>query len=414
MSIKQCLVALALLGVSLNSMAESIKLWRHLTYAAQGKEMKVFYDQVKQFNQLNPDIPVSVEAIPQGAYQDALIGAALARQLPCLIAVDAPKVAHFVWAGILQPIHNIKQNKLNAINHSAKTYYQGQLYALGQFDVALVIYSRRSLLKRLDIRLPDPSRPWHKSEFKKVLAKIKSDSQNPYTIDMNFEETGEWYTYAFLPMLKSAGGAILSSTNPISAEGWLNGQASIKWVKWMKAQIDEGLIPATGLPFNAFLSGQAALHYSGSWALLDYQKAIGDDLLVLPSIDFGKGPLIGGGSWQYGITRECANPQAASRFIDYLMEDEQIAQLSDSTGLVPVTYQAALKSQYYHPDSSGYEVYQMSAKYSVLRPKTPNYPMVSRVFGKALRDIFNGAQVEFALDRAVDKIEQNLQEQSVH
>ena len=69
--------------------------------------------------------------------------------------------------------------------------------------------------------------------------------------------------------------------------------------------------------------------------------AWGDDLVILPPVDFGNGPVVGGGSWQWGITSSCENPDGAWAFIDFILQPEYVAAMSDATGLLPATASAA-------------------------------------------------------------------------
>src|SRR5207248_7595585 len=88
---------------------------------------------------------------------------------------------------------------------------------------------------------------------------------------------------------------------------------------------------------QGFLQGKVALWYTGSWATDDVVKKYGKDALFLPSVDFGNGPKIGGGSWEWGISSTCPQQasQGASQFIKFLMQPANIALLNNATGLIP-------------------------------------------------------------------------------
>ena len=47
--------------------------------------------------------------------------------------------------------------------------YQGKTYASGFYDVALTMYSRKSVLKKYGIRVPTLDKPWTKTEFGDAL-----------------------------------------------------------------------------------------------------------------------------------------------------------------------------------------------------------------------------------------------------
>ena len=49
-----------------------------------------------------------------------------------------------------------------------------------------------------------------------------------------------------------------------------------------------------------------------------------------------------------------------------------------------------------------------SGKTISVRPVTPAYPVIAKVFEKATKDIIAGADVQNALDAAVDEIDKNI------
>lgn len=59
---------------------------------------------VSDFNEANTDYNISLEAFPQGSYNDSIVAAALAGKLPDIIDVDDPVMPNWVWAGYMQPL----------------------------------------------------------------------------------------------------------------------------------------------------------------------------------------------------------------------------------------------------------------------------------------------------------------------
>ena len=51
----------------------------------------------------------------------------------------------------------------------------------------------------------------------------------------------------------------------------------------------------------------------------------------------------------------------------------------------------------------------LSEAQALVRPVTPGYPVVAKIFEKALADIANGADVQDTLDAAVDEIEADIE-----
>lgn len=101
--------------------------------------------------------------------------------------------------------------------------YKDKPYSLGQFDVALLNYARKSVLEKFNIRIPTLDQPWTLDEFNAALKTLKDSGEFNYTIDVNAQFTGEWWSYAYSPMLQSFGGDLIDRSTFTTAEGLLNG-----------------------------------------------------------------------------------------------------------------------------------------------------------------------------------------------
>ena len=62
--------------------------------------------------------------------------------------------------------------------------------------------------------------------------------------------------------------------------------------------------------------------------------AVGDDLVIMPTVDLGNGPKVGGGSWQWGVTSKCANSEAAMDYLSYALKPENVAAVAKATGTI--------------------------------------------------------------------------------
>ena len=159
---------------------------------------------------------------------------------------------------------------------------------------------------------------------------------------------------------------------------------------------------------QCFLQGNCAIWYTGSWAANDVVKTLGDDALFLPAVDLGNGPKIGGASWQWGISSACETPDGAWQFIEHVMQPENIALMSETTGLVPTTGEAAALTEKYKEGGPYRVFYDMSDRFAVLRPPTPGYLRISSEFEQAGLKIRDGSNVQDTLDDAVDAINQDI------
>ena len=142
----------------------------------------------------------------------------------------------------------------------------------------------------------------------------------------------------------------------------------------------------------------------------DYRKAFGDDLVILPLPNFGKGSKTGMGSWQWGVTSKTKSVDAAWAFINYLLKDQQVLQMTGANGAVPATKSASAASTQFAPGGPENIFVQQLESSAVPRPQTPAYPTITLSFQKAINDILNGGDVKAALDKAVQDIDRDIKD----
>jgi multiple sugar transport system substrate-binding protein len=226
-------------------------------------------------------------------------------------------------------------------------------------------------------------------------------------------DQGEWYPYAFSPFLQSYGGDIIDRSTMLTAEGVLNGDDAIAFGEWWQNLFASGLAPGTSQDpadrETGFLDGRYALQWNGNWSAVPALDAFGDDMLFLPAPDFGNGPKIGAGSWQFGIAADSEYPEGANAFIEFALQPQYSAAFSDVLGLAPTTAEAAAMTANYGEGGPLAVFFDLSQAQALIRPPTPAYLSAALTFQKMLMDIADGADVVNALDAAVDEIDADIQ-----
>jgi len=138
---------------------------------------------------------------------------------------------------------------------------------------------------------------------------------------------------------------------------------------------------------------------------------LGDDLVLLPIPKLGDKAATGMGSWNWGITSQSKHPEAAWKFLEYLIEPEQILRMTNANGAVPARKSALAMSELFGVDGSlGIFVEQLEGGVGVTRPETPAYPTITTAFAEAVQNIVSGADVKTELDKAVQKIDQDIED----
>ncbi|WP_257003667.1 extracellular solute-binding protein [Streptomyces sp. SA15] len=396
-------------GNTSGASGDTLTLWTH--NAGNSAELDVVKEIIKDFNGSQSKYKVEMQAFPQGSYNSSVVAAASAKKLPCILDVDGPNVPNWAWGGYLAPL-DLSKGEVSVKDQLPSTVatYQDETYAFGFYDVALTMYSRKSVLNKYDIRIPTFDKPWTKGEFMDALAKIKAGGEFKNTLDLGTADTGEWFPYAYSPILQSFGGDLIDRSDYKTAKGALNGEKAVEWGEWFRSMVTKGYAPlkSSKSPADDFRNGKTAIQWDGSWSAQANVDKFGSDLAILPPVDFGDGPKIGGASWQWGMSSTCANKEGAQAYLNFSRQTKYYVDFAKATGTIAATDAAAQQVKGYESEGQFNVFLRAAQEFAVVRPVTPAYPYISTVFSKTAQDVLAGADVKGALDQAVSEIDSNL------
>jgi len=391
-----------------------IEVWNH---SGKGAERDALDATIQKYNGMQDQIQVNLTRLPEGSYNEQVSGAALSGDLPDLLDFDGPNLYNYAWAGHLIPIDEYVSDELRAdflpsiINQGT---YNGQLWSLGQFDSGLAIWGNRSYLEEAGVRIPESvDAAWTFEEFNQALADLQALDQVEYALDvkMNYGQ-GEWYTYAFSPVVWSFGGRLIDRTDYMSADGVLNSEESVEAMQWFQSAFEDGYANASPAGDDSFYGSKtAALSYVGHWMKQPHLEGLGRDNLVL--IPIFKGPeehVTGMGSWNWGITSNADNPDAVWEFMEFLLSPEEILRMTDGNGAVPARTSALNQRDEYQEGGWLYVFREQLNAIAIPRPQTPAYPTITSAFQQAVQNIVNGADVQEQLNNAVEEIDQDIED----
>ena len=292
------------------------------------------------------------------------------------------------------------------------TYQDGKLYSLGQFDSGLAIWGNRTYLEQAGVRIPTVAHPWNRAEFEEALARLQALPAVEHALDLRMDiHSVEGYTYSFSPILQSFGADLIDRTGYRSADGVLNGPAAKDALEMVQGWVKRGYVNLEPSADQEFVQGKAALSWVGHWMKAPYSEALGDKLILLPMPDFGHGPKTGVGSWNWGISTACKNPRAAWEVLSFLLQPDQILRMTNANGAPPARKSALAQSELYRPGGLLHlYIEQSEAGFAVPRPITPAYPVITKAFANAFKDIVRGANVKKELDQAVKEIDQGIKD----
>lgn len=345
-----------------------------------------------------------------------------ASKLPDVLEMDGPTLSNYVYNEKLAPLAQYVSSATLA-NATAGSLAEGtvakKVYGLAMFDSALGIYGNKKLLDAAGIKYPTGlSDAWTADQFTADLGTLAA-AHGGKALDIHEEYGlgGEWGSFAFSPILWSAGGGLITDNK---STGVMDSAASVKALNTLaswKPFIDSN---ADG---KAFTGGRVALGWGGHWNYPDYSKALGADLVVMPLPNFGQGSKTGQGSWTWGIGAETKNGKAAGSFLDSLLNDKNVTAMTTANGAPPATKSALAMNTNYSPTGPlALFAEQLNktcgngpittACVAVPRPVTPGYPVITSKFSSALSAIFGGADAAKSLGAAAKTIDQNYSDNS--
>ena len=378
----------------------TVRVWAH---EGQPAERAAIEGIVRAFNEQSDRIRVVLEFKQERNYGERVKAAAMAGDLPDVLEVDGPYTAELAETGILAPLApHLPAGLTNDFMEGilAQGTYQDTLYTLGAFDSTVVLYYNRALLAESGIAPPERiEEAWTWEAFLGHCRALKRDHPDVLPLETFFVWGGEWLPYAFLPVIWSGGGRVLSPDGRTS-EGALNGPATVRALRAWQKLFTEGLTDP-GAPAGQFEQGRAAMAWGifNRWPIYrDAGLAFG--MAPLPGLDRSVAPS---GSWCWGLTPAARDPGAAAEVLQWLVGPESgVAPICRANGGIPARESAVdLMPDY----ASTRGLFIRQARHSAHpRPRTPRYAVVSLELSAALRDIAHGIDPGPRLDEAARAI----------
>lgn len=410
------LLAFSLISTALGGCREApasaedvLTIWAH---AGRPAEQAALRGIVERYNAARPaGAPaVAVDFFPDRQYADKVAMAAAGNRLPDILDIDGPFVGPWAAEGLLQSLDPFVSDELRADvlpTVLAQGTYEGKLYALGAFDSALVVYYNRDVIAAAGLDPPEHAADaWSWDEFLDALERVRGHVAVPLALHLD-EPGDEWLTYAFAPLVWSAGGRLID-VDAGRVQGVLDGPATVTAVHRWQTLFQRGYAEPAPTNPNPLAAGLAAFDWNGHWMLPVFQDTPGLRFGVMPLPRVGDEPVTGSGSWCWGISRSCRRPAEAWRFIAALLDAEHgIAPMVRANGAVPSRRRALAFFPEYEamPRRLFREQLEQTAR---TRPRTEVYLLLTTEFAQALRDVALGSNPQAALTKAAGTVQRAL------
>lgn len=386
--------------------ANTVTVWAHHGQEAERAAMDRI---VGAFNEAHgaEGLRIEITYFPDRQYANRVSIAAMSGRLPDILDIDGPFVGPWAAEGLLAPIDELVDAELREDSLPsliAQGTYEDRLYALGAFDSALVVYYNRDMIEAAGVDPPGRiADAWSWDQFVDALQRVRPHARIALSLHMD-DQSDEWFTYAFSPLLWSGGGRLIDAESG-RVRGVLDSEENIATLRRWQALFRDGLAEATTTNPDPFSAGLAAFDWTGHWMLPVFERSEGLRFGVMPLPRMGAEAVAASGSWCWGLSRDCRNRDAAWRVLRWLLDPEHgIEPIVRANGAVPGRRSAFARFPEFEEPPRALFREQLEAA-ARARPRTPVYLTLTGALASALREIAHGADVQERLRHAAEQVQ---------
>ncbi|HSH78998.1 MAG TPA: extracellular solute-binding protein [Herpetosiphonaceae bacterium] len=358
--------------------------------------------QAEAFTQANPDIGIRVELIDWSvAYnqiQTALQGGADA----CVTQLGTTWVSGFHPLGGLRPF---TAEEIAAMGGEqafvpaswATTRMEGsdEIVAVPWFVDSRALAYRSDILEELNLTPEEAFKDLQ--SFEQTLQRVKE--ANPDMAPFAHTGRGDWNVIQNASMfIWNYGGDILTPDNKQAA---FNSDQAVDAVTFAAGLYGRGLTPPdapeinTTQAENKLAEGQAFSTVTGPWTVgnttATEEQGGWANREVAENIAFAEWPAGPGGQFafvggsQLAVLNECANPDAAVKFVQFLTSQESVIPYTQVAGFLPARVEAQENATFTTPS---YEVFKNAAEVGKVPPTIPQWGGVENVMRTSLEGVW--------------------------
>lgn len=380
-------------------------------------------DVIAIFEEENPDINVEAEMVPfNSLFEQIQVRLGANSPQPDVMSVDVPLVAGYGLRNWLLPLDEIFTDEQRADWLDAAVEagsYQGKLLAAPVSTSTQLLIYNADIFEKAGITPPGEDERWTMEYIAEIAPQLTFDEDGDGITDIwgfTWEQTNRIYQLQPLPV--GLGGEAIGEDG-LTVDGVINSQAWIDAFTYysnmfntIKAAPQTDTVPASDL----FASGKLAMYIAGPWNI---------NRLIRENVEFNWGvsrhPYFEGGeivtptgSWHIGVNRNTANVEAATRFVQWISTGEG-AEIwwrrgsGDFPAQKSVLALFGTDEEFNEAPRSFLRVAADEATVNpVPRPGTPGYLEYEQILQNTFSDIRNGADVEEALNLAVERIQSEM------
>jgi raffinose/stachyose/melibiose transport system substrate-binding protein len=341
-----CLVIMLVAGVSVVGATGPVKLnfWTIQRPNETDSLGMCLMNEIKAFEKANPDIKIEYNYTENEAYKTKIQVAMLGGAGPDVF---------FNWGGETQAIYSREGMLYDLTKAVGKDYwglskglfsnhiYKGRIYGIPFFPTVNTVWYNKKMFAQYGLT---PPKTW--SELLTVCEKLKGQGIIPFTVGGKDAWT---ILHAFMYMADRTAGAKLYQEAK-TGKARFDNPAFVKAFGLLDTLVKKGYFPPDALNLTygdacqLMMKDKAAMMAMGNWhytVITNENKSDLDkwDFFTYPLVEGYKGDpkSILGAADGYSINKSCKNPEAAIKFLKFMVNKENSAErFKKSSSLAPL------------------------------------------------------------------------------
>lgn len=335
---------------------------------------------VADWNKANPNATVKIVYGDVNNMQDKLTTAFAGNVAPDIFQHEAVSILPFSKQNYLAPL----TTPMNPLRGSIPKglwdvgSYGAKLYGVPTMTQVYTVFANVDMFKKAGVPVPTGTGTFSWDDYRALAKKFTSDGKygvawglkSPAAMSMIM---GMNYNAKFFRGLTSSGGASLSV-----GQSELEVPSRIHQMIYDDKTIDPASLTMSGAgPVPGFLAGKYAMIFAASYVASDLDvaaKAAGFNWTALPLLK-GLTNTQGANPQTLSVSAQSKHPKEAAAFINFMMKDDNLAELALGEGLIPSTAGALKAAINQRKGSAGWAQLMSDGAALGLAPFTlvPNY-----------------------------------------
>jgi len=280
--------------------------------------------------------------------------------------------------------------------------YQGKLYAMPDRAGAMIVYYNKAMFDKAGVKYP--SNGWTWQDFLDAAKKLTIRDASGKVTQYGFANISWWPYWMSMVyqnggrMLDANGKPVMNSPQNIEAIRWYN---DLVYVHKVSPSPEDYANMGNPGPDQLFAQKKLAMEWTGFWNLQSL-KDVPDldwDIAPLPRNKQGGVPVFGNG---LAISKQCKNPEAAFRAIEFMTSLEGQMPIVESFEDAPANLQAQSSTAFLKPfpnKSINMGAFKESAD-ALFAPFHPKWNEIMKIVDDNLSEVWlNKKDVKVALDK---------------